>query len=54
MYIFKVKTDKKNYEKYNGEPCWVPNRPFRHDGYIEVYVPKTGEFIMLRPSELED
>ena len=54
MYIFKVNTNKKEYEQYNGQPCWVPNRPVTHDGYIEVYVPKTGEYIMLRPSELED
>mgnify|MGYP007070219073 CR=1 FL=1 len=54
MYTFKVRTEKEPYKKYNGEPCLVCRNPFRHDGFIEVYLPNVGEFILLRPSELED
>lgn len=52
MYTFLIKTDKKEYAKYNGKPCWVIN--MRDDGYVEVYVLGTDELILLRPSELED
>ena len=50
MYIFKIDTDKPEYEKYNGKECWV----IREDGYVEVYIPSTNEYILLRPSELID
>jgi len=54
MYIFTIKTDKKEYKKYNGKLCAVPYNAIRHDGYIEVYVFEYGEYILVRPSELED
>lgn len=54
MYIFTIKTDKKEYKKYNGKICWIPSNAVRHDGYIEVYIPEANEYILVRPSELED
>lgn len=54
MYKFTIRTNKEYYKKYDGEYCCVPRVPITHDGYVEVYVPKTGEYILLRPSELED
>lgn len=54
MYIFTIKTNKKEYAKYNGKTCWIPQNPVRHDGFIEVYVLEYGEYILVRPSELED
>lgn len=54
MYIFKIRTDKPEYKLYNGQVCWIANNAVRHDGFIEVYVPKYEEYILVRPSELED
>lgn len=54
MYIFTIKTNKKEYKKYNGKQCWVAYNAIRPDGYIEVYVPEFKEFILVRPVELED
>lgn len=54
MYIFKIDTDKPEYKKYNGKECWVPRNPIREDGYVEVYIPSTNEYILVRPSELVD
>ena len=54
MYIFTIRTDKKQYKKYNGKECWVSRNPVRVDGYVEVYVLEYGDFILVRPSELED
>ena len=54
VYIFRIKTDKPEYEKYNGKEAWIPRNPVREDGFVEVYVPAYGEFILVRPSELED
>ena len=54
MYIFKIKSTSYN-NKYNNKLCWVPRRnSIRDDGLIEVYVPETGEYILIRPKELED
>ena len=53
MYIFTIRTDKKEYKKYNGKKCWASNN-IREDGYVEVYVLEDGDLILLRPSELED
>lgn len=54
VYIFRIKTDKPEYEKYNGKEAWIPRNPVREDGFVEVYVPAYGEYILVRPSELED
>lgn len=54
MYIFKIQTDKPEYEKYNGKQAWIPRNPVREDGFIEVYVPAYEEYILVRPSELVD
>ena len=54
MYVFRIKTDKKEYKKYNGKMCWVPRNPIREDGYVEVYVVEDGVYLLLRTSELED
>lgn len=54
MYVFRIRTEKEEYKKYNGKMCWVPRNPIREDGYIEVYVVEDGVYLMLRPSELED
>lgn len=54
MYIFTIRTDKEEYKKYNGKECWVPSNPIREDGYVEVYVLEYGDYILVRPSELED
>ena len=55
MYIFTIKTNEESYKKYDGKTCWIPkNNPIRQDGYIEVYVLEYEEYILVRPSELED
>lgn len=54
MYMFTIRTNKPEYKKYNGKLCWIPQNPVRHDGYIEVYVIESDEYILVRPSELED
>lgn len=54
MYLFTIKTDKKEYKKYDKKQCWAVHNAVRSDGYIEVYVPEFKEFILVRPSELED
>lgn len=54
MYIFTIQTDAENYKKYNGQICFVPRNPVREDGFVEVYIPTTNEYILLRPSELID
>lgn len=54
MYIFKIKSTSYN-NKYNNKLCWVPRRnSIRDDGLIEVYVPETSEYILIKPKELED
>lgn len=54
MYVFTIETNKEEYKKYNGLQCFIPRVPIREDGFVEVYVPSTGEYILLRPSELID
>ena len=54
MYIFKIKSKAYN-KKYLDKLCWVPRRnSIRDDGLIEVYVPETSEYILIKPKELED
>ena len=54
MYIFKIKSKAYN-KKYLNKLCWVPRRSIiRDDGFVEVYVPETSEYILVRPKDLED
>lgn len=53
MYIFKVRTDKWEYKKYNNMLCTVVDAK-RDDNLVEVFIPKKNVFLLLLPTELED
>lgn len=52
-YIFRVKTRKKDYKKYNNALCTIVNAR-RDDGLVEVFVQKYNVFLLLSPKELDD
>ena len=53
MYIFRVKTNKRPYKKYNNCLCTIINSK-RDDNLVEVFVQKYNVFILLSPKELDD
>ena len=52
MDYFKISSTKPEFKLFNG----LVAKPIeeREDGYVEVYVPAMGTFILLLPEELED
>lgn len=50
---FTIKTDKKEYQEYNGKRCKIVNA-HRLDGLIEVFVYEHNCLILLEMRELDD
>jgi hypothetical protein len=50
---FTIRTNKKEYQEYNGERCKIVSA-HRSDGLVEVYVFKYQCLILLEMRELDD
>jgi hypothetical protein len=50
---FTIRTNKKEYQEYNGKRCKIINA-HRSDGLIEVYVYEHNCLILLEMKELDD
>ncbi len=54
MYVFTIRTNRKEYTDFDGKQCLIPRNPIRHGEFVEVYIPETRDYILLTPKELED